>query len=954
MTALRHRKGSKGKEPPLGAEFQSQQSNCCTDHHPEKILHGDWSWGTIIWTSVGWSVSVGLGLLCCIYMATLHENDLWFSNIKAMELRKRERLSRLQPNLGLSPDAPAEGRCTSVLPRWPWRQRVSMAAGLLLAGLLALTQAWCVNSIHENLLWFSQLTEVEREISFRTECGLYYSYYKQMLQAPSIQEGLSDLIHDNLTESKRTINLLQRMNIYQEVFLSVLYRLLPIQLYLEPVYFYIYTVFSLQAVYVIALYLTAWLLSGSWLAGMLAGVWYILNRWKVIVWLMYVTTFCFCLTWQFNQFILLVQALIIYALDCVDFLTTTQVTTLYLVQVSSLLSVWLLQFCNSMILGSLVLSFIVAALFIKHCQSGLKTGSLLVRLGKLLLHSALVLLLTVTINYLAKKALQLRSDEHIFKFIKSKFAMGPTRDFDANLYLCEEAFGLLPLDTLERLAGTLLLYPYILTLLLLSAVFASAALHNLSRPKGGSAEERKGAADGRVVALRPDVAYNLMKYIWTGHMCAVAAYGVCRKEMWTTLLSTLGCNSKVLLRLVRHAVPLLMIGCLYYKFWPKLMEELSELREFYDPDTVELMTWISTKTPKRAVFAGSMQLLAGIKLCTGRVLTNHPHYEDKDLRERTKQVYQVYARRSPEEVYDILRAAGADYVVLENSICFERRHRRGCRLRDLLDLANGHIMDGPGENDPDLVPASHPRFCEAIKTDTGVHSALFTRTFQNKTFHVYRVKKKHKKSGKSASEPSHDSKPSAPIRISGLTCFHTLLPFNCSLVTDPALPAWRRMKRAGEHRCYFQQNTGGSGSADRRALFTGTLSSVCEAAALTDGGSSPSKYNTYDFHGSCQRVRGVEPSLCHSGLRAQRSLASACSYSARSFSKRGPHSPSVSSLLPSPPPPPPSTPFPASSPAELKELSEPAGEPPPSVEKTCRESKGPVSGCWSASRMISH
>ncbi|XP_034730770.1 probable C-mannosyltransferase DPY19L3 isoform X2 [Etheostoma cragini] len=733
MTALRHRKGSKGKEPPLGAEFQSQQSNCCADDHPEKILHGDWSWGAIIWTSVGWSVSVGLGLLCCIYMATLHENDLWFSNIK----------------------------------------------------------------------------EVEREISFRTECGLYYSYYKQMLQAPSIQAGLSNLIHDNLTESKRTINLLQRMNIYQEVFLSVLYRLLPIQLYLEPVYFYIYTVFSLQAVYVIALYLTAWLLSGSWLAGMLAGVWYILNRvdttrveftislrenWslpflalqvaaitcylrpqltalqqKVIVWLMYVTTFCFCLTWQFNQFILLVQALIIYALDCVDFLTTTQVTTLYLVQVSSLLSVWLLQFCNSMILGSLVLSFIVAALFIKHCQSGLKTGSLLVRLGKLLLHSALVLLLTVTINYLAKKALQLRSDEHIFKFIKSKFAMGPTRDFDANLYLCEEAFGLLPLDTLERLAGTLLLYPYILTLLLLSGVFASAALHNLSRPKGGSAEERKGTAEGRVVALRPDVAYNLlhtlfygllafstmrMKYIWTGHMCAVAAYGVCRKEVWTVLLSTLGCNSKVLLRLVRHAVPLLMIGCLYYKFWPKLMEELSELREFYDPDTVELMTWISTKTPKRAVFAGSMQLLAGIKLCTGRVLTNHPHYEDKDLRERTKQVYQVYARQSPEEVYDILRAVGADYVVLENSICYERRHRRGCRLRDLLDLANGHIMDGPGENDPDLVPASHPRFCEAIKTDTGAYRALFTRTFQNKTFHVYRVKKKHKKSAKSASESS--------------------------------------------------------------------------------------------------------------------------------------------------------------------------------------------------------
>lgn len=53
------------------------------------------------------------------------------------------------------------------------------------------------------------------------------------------------------------------------------------------------------------------------------------------------------------------------------------------------------------------------------------------------------------------------------------------RDFDASLYLCEEAFGLLPLDTLERLAGTLLLYPYILTLLLLSGMMAVAALQNV-------------------------------------------------------------------------------------------------------------------------------------------------------------------------------------------------------------------------------------------------------------------------------------------------------------------------------------------------------------------------------------------------------------------------------------------------------------------------------------------
>ena len=55
-----------------------------------------------------------------------------------------------------------------------------------------------------------------------------------------------------------------------------------LQGFLEPVYFYIYTVFSLQAVYVIALYLTSWLLSGCWLSGALTAVWYILNRYKHI------------------------------------------------------------------------------------------------------------------------------------------------------------------------------------------------------------------------------------------------------------------------------------------------------------------------------------------------------------------------------------------------------------------------------------------------------------------------------------------------------------------------------------------------------------------------------------------------------------------------------------------------------------------------------------------------
>lgn len=44
------------------------------------------------------------------------------------------------------------------LSSWAWQRGLTVASGLLVALLLALTQTYWVNSIHENLLWFSQLT----------------------------------------------------------------------------------------------------------------------------------------------------------------------------------------------------------------------------------------------------------------------------------------------------------------------------------------------------------------------------------------------------------------------------------------------------------------------------------------------------------------------------------------------------------------------------------------------------------------------------------------------------------------------------------------------------------------------------------------------------------------------------------------------------------------------------
>ncbi|XP_075694505.1 protein C-mannosyl-transferase DPY19L3 isoform X2 [Rhinoderma darwinii] len=665
--------------------------------------------------------------------------------------------------------------------------------GASLALCLGLATSYYVATLHENDLWFSSIKEVEREISFRTECGLYYSYYKQMLHAPSITQGITDLIYDNNTESMRTINILERMNVYQEVLLAVIYRALNLWSHMEPVYWYIYTLFGLQTVYVAALYINSWLLSGTWLSGSLAALWYIVNRidttrveftiplrenWalpffavqisgisyylrpgltavktRLSLLVVFISTFIFSLTWQFNQFVLLIQGLALFALDCLDLIPANKVRSLYVTQAASLVLVCVLQFFNNMILGSLLLSFILAAIIAQKLQKNLKCGRLHRRIWNLCVHVAVVLCLTALINVCVKKILNLQSDEHIFKFLQAKMGF-KTRDFDANLYICEESFQLLPLDTFGRLSDSFLLYPYVLIFLFLVIATAVTVFNNLSNP---STSKKTNPHEQKTCLVRADVAYNLvhsllfgclalstnrMKYLWTSHMCVLASFGLASMDVWGAILRLLRLYTLQRTNSLRYSASILVVIAVIFKFLPRITEEISELREFYDPDTVQLMNWIKSNTPKHAVFAGSMQLLAGVKLCTGRILTNHPHYEDKVLRERTQQVYQVYAKTSPEDVHTILRSFGTDYVILEDSICYERRHGRGCRLRDLLDINNGHIMDGPGYDDPDLKPSPAPRFCDEVKRDSPSYTKYFTRVFKNKTFHVYRLTRK--------------------------------------------------------------------------------------------------------------------------------------------------------------------------------------------------------------------
>ncbi|XP_055661498.1 probable C-mannosyltransferase DPY19L1 isoform X1 [Falco peregrinus] len=601
---------------------------------------------------------------------------------------------------------------------------------------------WChITTLFENDRHFSHLSTLEREMAFRTEMGLYYSYFKIIIEAPSFWNGVWAIMNDRLTEYPLVINTLQRFNLYPEVVLASWYRiytaimdflgvptktcwtvnrgegLSPVESCEglgDPASFYVAVIFLLNGLMMSLFFIYGTYLSGSRLGGLVTVACFFFNHGECtrVMWtpplresfsypflvlqmllLTYilripnintgslialcVSNIFFMLPWQFAQFVLLTQIASLFAVCIMGYIDSSKLQKILTAHMVSLVVCFILMFGNSMLLTSYYAASLLVIWGILELSPKVLKSSRR-EVYIWVIEGCAWLFGTVTLKYLTSLAFGIADDAHIGNILKSKFI--GYKDFDTLMYTCAAEFDFMEKETPVRYTKTLLL-PVVLVVF---GVIIKRAVKYLTwaLSQAGQYEREERFNHGELVYH----ALQLLAY-------SVLAILIMRLKLFLTphlcVMASLVCSKQ-------------LFGWLFCKIQPKtlvfailalmaiegsanLQTQWNIMGEFSNLPQEELLEWIKVNTRQDAVFAGAMPTMASVKLSTLRPIVNHPHYEDAGLRARTKVVYSMYSRKPAKDVKRELIKLGVNYYILEESLCVSRK-KPGCSMPEIWDV----------------------------------------------------------------------------------------------------------------------------------------------------------------------------------------------------------------------------------------------------------------------------
>ena len=414
---------------------------------------------------------------------------------------------------------------------------------------------YLIHTVFENDRFFSHLSTIEREMSFRTEAGFYYSYFKTMVEAPSFLEGWRSLVNDTGTEYPSHINTLQRFNVYPEVVLGAAFRIFTgvlhyrneTHLYLrcynirrgdglsnvqscsgpaDLSVFYTNAIFGLAGLHVGIIFLFGSHLAGNVLGGILSTSCYFFNYFECsrvhgIPPLRESFSFPF-LTLQ----TLLVSEMLKNGATTYKRVFLVLVTVCYtlpwqftqfvlLTQTLSLFAPYLLSYIQEKqvtpILDSVFIGYVIATVF--QFLNTMLISSLYIsayiafkcviflnsrikmqnKIMQFIRNSILFLVIALTYKISSAALFQLSDDAHIFNIFKSKFS--DFRDFHTLLYICADAFDFIGFKYFFKCSTTLLLPVTVILLARLGYIFLKDIFPFLMK-NGQTNEDKTEKLDG--------------------------------------------------------------------------------------------------------------------------------------------------------------------------------------------------------------------------------------------------------------------------------------------------------------------------------------------------------------------------------------------------------------------------------------------------------------------------
>nr|XP_032634611.1 probable C-mannosyltransferase DPY19L1 isoform X5 [Chelonoidis abingdonii] len=562
---------------------------------------------------------------------------------------------------------------------------------------------WChITTLFENDRHFSHLSTLEREMAFRTEMGLYYSYFKTIVEAPSFWNGMWMIMNDKLTEYPLVINTLKRFNLYPEVVLASWYRiytgvmdfiglqtktcwtvnrgegLSPVESCEglgDPASFYVAVIFLLNGVMMSLFFIYGTYLSGSRLGGLVTVLCYFFNHGE-----------CTRVMWtpplreSFSYPFLVLQMLLLTYI-----LRTPNINrgSLIALCVSNVFFMLPWQFAQFVLLTQIASLF---AVYVVGYIDSLKLQKILCA------HMA-----------------------HISNLLKSKFI--GYKDFDTLMYTCAAEFDFMEKETPIRYTKTLLLPVVLVVFGVITMKAIKYIVWVLSQKDLCEREDHFNHGELVYHALQL-LAYTVLgilimrlKLFLTPHLCVMASL-LCSKQLFGWLFGKIQPKTLVFAILAIMAI----------EGSANLQNQWNIMGEFSNLPQEELLEWIKSSTRQDTVFAGAMPTMASVKLSALRPIVNHPHYEDAGLRARTKIVYSMYSRKPAKEVKKELLKLGVNYYILEESWCI-RRTKPGCSMPEIWDVE-------------DPANAGKIPLCNLMSKDPRPY---FNTVFQNSVYRILKV-----------------------------------------------------------------------------------------------------------------------------------------------------------------------------------------------------------------------